>query len=48
MQRVKGEDLTGNSDPIHGVFDLSVYYIPQYSYSLEEISGQGKGIPGTI
>ena len=30
----KGGDLTGNSDPTHGAFDLSVYYIPWYSYSL--------------
>ena len=29
----KGGDLTDNSDPTHGVFDLSVYYTPRYSYS---------------
>ena len=37
----KGGDLTGNSDPTYGVFDLSVYYIPRYSYSFA-------GMPGTI
>ena len=30
----KGKDLTDNSDPTHGAFDLSVYYTPQYSYSI--------------
>ena len=29
----KGGDLTDNSDPTHGAFDLSVYYTPRYSYS---------------
>ena len=29
----KGGDLTDNSDPTHGGFDLSVYYTPWYSYS---------------
>ena len=29
----KGWDLTGNSDPTHGAFDFSLYYIPQYTYS---------------
>ena len=28
----KGGDLTGNSVPTGGVFDISVYYIPRRSY----------------